>query len=311
MIENHLHFIIINENYLIMSPIKCFTPLASVLFLFMTYAVSAQSVLKESLAIKSSVLGKEVRYSVLLPADYERSSRKYPVLYLLHGYSDDETGWTQFGEVKDIADRAFAAGDMTAMIIVMPDADVSWYINSADGKVRFEDFFVKEFIPYIDQNYRSRTDRQFRAVAGLSMGGYGTCILSMKHPDLFSAAAPLSAAIWTDDETRKMDAGIWTILEPAFGKNPPGDARLTDHYKRNSILELINTGNPEELKKVSYYFDCGDDDFLIQGNMAAHAAMINKSIPHEFRVREGAHNWTYWRTALPEVFKFVTTSFHR
>jgi S-formylglutathione hydrolase FrmB len=282
-----------------------------VFFLCLIHLLPAQSILRESLVVKSPVLGKEVRYSVLLPADYDRSNRKYPVLYLLHGYSDDETGWTQFGEVKDIADRELNAGNMTAMIIVMPDADVSWYINSADGKVRFEEFFVKEFIPYIDQNYRSRTDRQFRAVAGLSMGGYGTCILSMKHPDLFSAAAPLSAAIWTDEQIKNMDAGIWSILEPAFGKIPVGDARLTEHYKRNSILELINTINPDELKKVTYYFDCGDDDFLIQGNMAAHAAMINKSIPHEFRIRDGVHNWTYWRTALPEVFKFVSASFHR
>lgn len=284
---------------------------SSLFFLCLIHLLPAQSILRESLVVKSPVLGKEVRYSVLLPADYDRSNRKYPVLYLLHGYSDDETGWTQFGEVKDIADRELIAGNMTAMIIVMPDADVSWYINSADGKVRFEEFFVKEFIPYIDQNYRSRTDRQFRAVAGLSMGGYGACILSMKHPDLFSAAAPLSAAIWTDEQIKNMDAGIWSILEPAFGKIPIGDARLTEHYKRNSILELINTINPDELKKVTYYFDCGDDDFLIQGNMAAHAAMINKSIPHEFRIRDGVHNWTYWRTALPEVFKFVSASFHR
>lgn len=311
MLDNLFHFSIIIENYLIMNPFLSISRLTFILLFLVTNCTFAQSVLKESLGIKSSVLGKEIRYSVLLPADYDRSNRKYPVLYLLHGYSDDETGWTQFGEVKDIADRESASGNMTAMIIVMPDADVSWYINSADGKVRFEDFFVKEFIPYIDQNYRTRTDRQFRAVAGLSMGGYGTCIMSMKHPDLFSAAAPLSAAIWTDDETRKMDAGIWSILEPAFGKNPPGDARLTEHYKRNSILELINSGNTEELKKVSYYFDCGDDDFLIQGNMAAHAAMINKGIPHEFRVRDGAHNWTYWRTALPDVFRFVTSAFHR
>ena len=163
-------------------------------FLICSLFANAQGTLKESLSVKSTILGKEVEYSIYLPPDYDQSSRRYPVLYLLHGYSDDETGWVQFGEVKAIADRQFSAGDMTSMIIVMPDAGVSWYINSYDGKVRFEDFMVSEFIPFIDKTFRTRTDRQYRAVAGLSMGGMGTCILAMKHPDLFSAAAPLSAA---------------------------------------------------------------------------------------------------------------------
>ncbi|MFM8347205.1 MAG: alpha/beta hydrolase, partial [Bacteroidota bacterium] len=166
-------------------------------------------VLKESLSLTSAVLGKEVEYSLWLPPDYDQSSRRYPVLYLLHGYSDDETGWTQFGEVKAIADRQLSKEEMTAMIIVMPDAGVTWYINSSDGKVNYEDFFVKEFIPHIDKSLRTRADRQFRAVAGLSMGGMGTCVMAMKHPDLFSAAAPLSAAVWTDEEITSVPDENW------------------------------------------------------------------------------------------------------
>lgn len=286
--------------------------LSLVLLLTSFYQALAQGVLKESLSLKSQILGKEVEYSVYFPPDYEISSRRYPVLYLLHGYSDDETGWTQFGEVKAIADRQISKDEMTSMIIVMPDAGISWYINSYDGKVLYEDFFVKELIPFIDTNYRTRTDRQYRAVAGLSMGGHGTLILSMKHPDLFSAAAPLSAAVWTDAEVTGMPEENWSRgIGLVYGKDLKGKDRLGPHYQKNSGIGLVNSLNADELKKVRYYIDCGDKDFLIKGNMALHSAMIDKKIPHEFRVREGVHDWTYWRTALPEVFRFVSESFHR
>ncbi|MBX7124270.1 MAG: esterase family protein [Cyclobacteriaceae bacterium] len=282
------------------------------LFLLLSGALFGQGTLKETLKIKSAVLGKDVEYSLYLPPDYEQSNRRYPVLYLLHGYSDDETGWTQFGEVKAIADAQLQKGEMTATIIAMPDAGVSWYVNSADGKVKFEEFFVKEFIPHIDATLRTRSGKQFRAVAGLSMGGYGSCLLALKHPDLFSAAAPLSAGIFTDQEVIDFQDEAWNnVLGPPYGSGLKGKDRLTAHYQANSILNLVLTGDAEEMKKVRYYIDCGDDDFLIKGNMALHAALIDKKVPHEFRVRDGGHTWTYWRTALPEVFRFISESFHR
>ncbi len=272
----------------------------------------AQSVVKESLKLKSAVLGKDVEYSIYLPADYATSERRYPVLYLLHGYTDDETGWTQFGEVKAIADAQYEKMEMTAMIIAMPDAGTSWYMNSADGKVKFEEFFIKEFIPFIDGTYKTRTQRQFRAVAGLSMGGLGTLLYALKYPDLFSTAAPLSAAVLTDEEVTTMPQDRWNgAYGIALGKDLNGDVRLTAHYKSNAPLHLVKNGAADELKKIRYYIDCGDKDFLIKGNMALHAALIDKQIPHEFRVREGVHNWDYWRTALPDVFRFVSESFHR
>lgn len=271
-----------------------------------------QGMVKESLKVKSATLGKDVEYNIYLPADYETSSRRYPVLYLLHGYTDDETAWTQFGEANRIADRMLQSGEITPMIIVMPDAGVSWYVNSADGKVMYEDFFVKELIPHIDATYRSRSSREFRAVAGLSMGGHGSLIMAMKHPDLFVAAAPLSAGILTEDEIVAMPDENWDeVFGPPYGKGLKAKERLTAHLFQNWILKIVETANADELKKVKYYIDCGDGDFLIKGNMALHAAMIDKKVPHEFRVRDGEHNWTYWRTALPDVFKFVSESFHR
>lgn len=282
-------------------------------FLFTSILANAQEgVIKESLSVKSGILDREVNYSIYLPAGYESSNRRYPVLYLLHGFTDDETGWTQFGEVKTIADRASQKVAVTPMIIVMPDAGKSWYINNHDGSVRYEDFFVDEFISHIDDTYRTRPEKQFRAVSGLSMGGYGTLIMAMKHPDLFAAAAPLSAGVSTDEEIINMSADNWNnVFGVPYGEDIEGEDRLSDHYLENSILNIVETGDREKLGSVRYYIDCGDDDFLIEGNMALHAAMIDKEVQHEFRVRDGGHTWTYWRTALPEVLKFVSESFHR
>ncbi|MCR4396427.1 MAG: esterase family protein, partial [Candidatus Saccharicenans sp.] len=106
----------------------------------------------EGLTVQSKILGKEVRYTIYLPPDYQTSSRRYPVVYLLHGYTDNDTGWLQFGEVNLTADRAIAERQIPPMIIVMPDGGVSWYINDYQNKVRYEDFFFQEFIPYIDAN---------------------------------------------------------------------------------------------------------------------------------------------------------------
>jgi S-formylglutathione hydrolase FrmB len=198
------------------------------------------------------------------------------------------------------------------MIIVTPDAGLSWYINSYDGKVKYEDFFVQELIPYIEKNYRALKEKRFRAIAGLSMGGYGSFVLALKHPDLFAACCPLSAGVLVDDEVVKMDPNGWSyIFGGPFGKTLQGKDRLTEHYYGYSIQKLIENGNADAMKQVRYYIDCGDDDFLIKGNMDIHSELLDKQIPHEFRVRDGGHTWTYWRTALPEVLKFVSQSFHQ
>lgn len=283
------------------------------IFLLIPLHVSAQnSTIQESLSIESAALGESVSYSIYLPNGYEESNRSYPVLYLLHGYTDNETGWTQFGEVQQIADEASDNLTVTDMIIVMPDAGVSWYINNHDESVNYEDFFTQELIPHIDETYRTRATKEFRAVAGLSMGGYGTLIMATKHSELFTAAAPLSAAVFLDNEISGMPQENWdNALGTPFGEGLEGDDRLTDHYRKNSILDIVENGDVEMLNSVDYYIDCGDDDFLIRGNLALYNLMVEREIEAEFRVRDGAHTWDYWRTALPNVLEFVSARFHR
>lgn len=287
----------------------CFT---SAFILSFVMVQAQRSTLKESLSLDSKILKKEVKYSIYLPEGYDATNQQYPVLYLLHGYSDDETGWTQFGQVQPIADKTIESGEAPPTIIVMPDGGVSFYINSHDGKVQYENFFINEFMPHIESTYRIRRKKEFRAVAGLSMGGYGSLIFSLKHPDLFAAAAPLSAAVWTDEDILKVPDERWDNFMGVFlEKGLRGKDRLNQHYSDNSPLQIVETAPLDKLKSVRYYIDCGDDDFLIKGNMALHAAMIDKGVPHEFRVRDGGHSWGYWRTALPEVLKFVGKSFTR
>ena len=145
---------------------------------------AARGTVYDNLSMHSDILDGERKYAVYLPPDYDVSERSYPVLYLLHGAGDDQTGWIQFGEVRHIADKAFAKGMATPMVIVMPDANTGrrGYFNTAGGDWRYEDFFFEELMPYVESTYRIKGEKQFRAVAGLSMGGGGSFMYAMHRP---------------------------------------------------------------------------------------------------------------------------------
>ena len=276
--------------------------------LTLSITLSAQeSKVFDSLTMKSKILGEERKYALYLPPGYDTNERSYPVLYLLHGMGDDQTGWIQFGEVQHIADKAIADGTATPMIIVMPDANTTHvgYFNHPNGKYNYEDYFFNELIPYIEKAYRCRTDKRYRAIAGLSMGGGGTLVYALHHPELFAAACPLSAAVWASGENN--------IIGSRYAKEAPGktEQELKEWYKNYDILDLVKNWPEENLKAVRWYIDCGDDDFLAVGNSLLHIEMLNRKIPHEYRVRDGEHTWGYWRQSLPEVLRFVTESFHQ
>ncbi|MEN0055831.1 MAG: alpha/beta hydrolase-fold protein [Mucilaginibacter sp.] len=262
--------------------------------------------------IKSDILGHNVKYAIYLPADYETSNRSYPVVYLLHGFGDDHTGWLEFGEINRYADKAIAEGKIPPMIIVMPDAQISWYINSFDGKQKYEDFFFKEFMPDIEHEFRIKASKKYRGVAGLSMGGFGTLVYSLKHPELFSAAAALSAAVRSDEDFMAIPDARWAeTYSQAMGPNLKGRERLNSTWQSNSVLGLVQNKTTDELKQVRYWIDCGDDDPLSKGNSLLHIALTEKKVPHEFRIRDGAHNWTYWRTGITDALEFIGDSFRQ
>jgi enterochelin esterase-like enzyme len=261
----------------------------------------------DDLSMQSKILKMDRKYAIYLPPDYETSQRSYPVLYLLHGSGDDQTGWVQFGEVLTIADAAIKSGQATAMIIVMPDANTGrkGYVNDVKGEWRYEDYFFQEFMPFIEKTYRIKPDKHYRAVAGLSMGGEGTFIYALHHPELFSSACPLSAATGPKDIEDMKKNKRWQGMEGV------SDADLEAYFKRYSVLSLIENMPEDQKKAVRWYIDCGDDDFLFEGNSLIHIAMRKKEIPHEFRIRDGVHSWVYWRASLPNVLEFVSMAFHQ
>jgi enterochelin esterase-like enzyme len=261
----------------------------------------------DNLSMKSEILNMERKYAIYLPPDYEISERSYPVLYLLHGAGDDQSGWIQFGEVLHTADKAIRNGSSTAMIIVMPDANTGQrgYTNDVSGNWRYEDFFFEEFIPFIEKEYRIRTEKRYRAVAGLSMGGGGTFYFALHRPDLFSAACPLSAS------TGPLNRDEVKNYMQRRGMPDAPQEKMDAWFEKYSVTEMAKNLPEEDLKAVRWYIDCGDDDFLYEGNALVHIALRKRNIPHEFRIRDGAHNWTYWRESLPEVLRFISDGFHQ
>ncbi len=261
----------------------------------------------DNLSIKSSILKSERKFAVYLPPDYDTSQRSYPVLYLLHGLGDDQTGWIQFGEVLRITDAAIKDGSATPMIIIMPDANTEkiGYFNTLDGDWNYEDFFFKELMPTVEKMYRIKSTKRFRAIAGLSMGGGGSFMYALHRPDLFSSACPLSAFIGPRTVKEYKD---W---QGRLGNKITNEDKIQAYVETHNAVSLINNLSLEQLKSVRWFIDCGDDDFLYEGNSLVHIAMRKKNVPHEYRVRDGRHSWTYWRASLPEVLKFVSDAFHQ
>jgi enterochelin esterase-like enzyme len=263
----------------------------------------------DNLSMTSDILNSERKYAAYLPPDYGSSERSYPVLYLLHGGGDDQTGWVQFGEVLHIADKAIREGKATPMVIIMPDASAGQrgYFNDITNAWRYEDFFFEELMPHVEGKFRIKSEKRYRAVAGLSMGGGGSFMYALHRPDLFSSAAPLSASVGP----RTLQQFKERMERRGIDISGVSDSQIEEYISRHNAISLIESLPADDIKSVRWFIDCGDDDFLYEGNSLAHIALRKREIPHEFRVRDGAHTWTYWRESLPVVLEFVSQAFHQ
>ncbi|NYJ28676.1 alpha/beta hydrolase [Allomuricauda sp. ARW1Y1] len=275
-------------------------------------ALLGQSKILESQVMKSDLLKTEVKYSIYLPDGYDYSERHYPVVYLLNGYTGDETSWIESGGMQRIVDREIEQGNIQKMVIVMPDGDDRLYMNRTDGTYPYEDMFMKELLPYIQSNYRVRKTKRYTGISGLSMGGAGALRLALKYDQYFGACAAYSSAIFTEEsvtssDQESMDGYISIAMPDMVGTK--GKNRLNKSYKEYDVLQWVKNKDPELLKTVKIYFDCGDDDFLTLGNAQLHKELVVRQIPHEYRVRDGAHTWPYWRESLPVGLKFISDSF--
>ena len=268
-----------------------------------TRSPAQEGTVYDHLSLESRILKTTKKYAIYLPPDYETSERSYPVLYLLHGAGGDQTEWVQRGEVKHITDKAIRDGITKPLIIAMPDASGPdrGYANKPAGTWLYEDYFFEEFIPFIEKTYRVRPGKMNRSVAGLSMGGNGTFIFALHHPEMFKAACSLSAATGPlSPETAKEYLKRWdTGLS---------DEQIREWYQKYSVLELIKQIPENRKAAVRWYITCGDDDHIenvYEGNCLIHLTMRKLEVPHEFRITDGGHTWEVWRRALPEVLEFI------
>jgi S-formylglutathione hydrolase FrmB len=261
----------------------------------------------ECLSINSAVLGAQIPYCVLLPPSYDHEEdRRYPVLYFLHGLGDNEQMFVRSGGWS-MTEDLWEKNQMSEFLVVTPAGDASFYINSRDGRHRYQDFLINEFIPYIERHFRVRSERNSRGIAGISMGGYGALHLAFVHPELFrSVSAQSPALIDTMPAFTLRDADSTVrlrLLGEVFG-SPPDQA----FWDRNSPITLAKTA---DLKGLKIYLDCGsEDDYGFNvGTTELHKILTSRAIPNEFHIYPGGHNWPYFAEHLAAVLQFHAHAF--
>ncbi len=263
----------------------------------------------ECKTVKSAILKRAVRYCALLPAGYATDkTRRFPVLYYLHGLGADEQSLVRSGG-WNLVESLQEEKRIGEFVLITPDGGRSFYINSRDGRLRYEDFFLREFLPAIEKRYRVQAVRAGRAVAGTSMGGYGALRLAFKYPQIFSAASAHSAALMEKlppgaGETPGLGGSRGWILGDVFGS--PFDQAF---YDRNSPLALAKAG--AGLSRVKIYFDCGRDDEygFDAGAEKLHQELNSRRIAHEFHIYPGGHSWSYVAEHLDESLAFHSRAF--
>jgi S-formylglutathione hydrolase FrmB len=278
------------------------SPLATLfILLYFLYLPSASATGRvECNTVPSKILTRSVPYCVVLPASFDADQTKhFPILYELHGLGDNEQFFVHSGLwnlVEDLRER----GEVKDFLIATPAGGAGFYINSKDGKVRYEDFLLQEFFPFIEKHYHVSPGRAHRAISGVSMGGYGALHLAFRHPQLFNSVSAHSAAL-----IEKLPAFLGApqsprarVLGGVFGIPPD-----TAFWNANSPLVLARSANLSGLK---IYFDCGDqDDYGFESGAAAlDKILAARKIPHEFHLYPGRHDPGYFAAHLPASLAF-------
>lgn len=242
---------------------------------------------------------RDMKFDVILPQDYSASARRFPVLYLLHGYGGNYKDWCSLTHIVDYAERY-------QEIIIMPDAANSWYVNNyANSQLKWEDYITADLIPYVDSHYRTLAVRQHRAIAGLSMGGYGALFLALKHPQMFAAAASLSGVVASANMDR------WDMPLVQAQKNNPAYAALirsmrldfgpTDNPARagEDLFLLICKLTPADCPQL--YLSIGWGDTLLHENREFVRLLSRLKMPYRYSEVPGKHEWPVWNEQVRRV----------
>ena len=238
----------------------------------------------------SASLGRQMHYRTLFPRQYRDGSR-FPVLYLLHGLYGDYLNWDSRTHLEDYAAPI-------PLIIVMPDADDSWYTNSAkDPRDKFEDYVVKDLISEVDHKYRTLGDRKSRAIAGLSMGGYGAVKFGLKYPRLYAFVGSLSGALNAPQDLDVLRPEFRARLLEVFG------ARGSLTRSENDLFLLLNS--PHLVPYPYFYLACGAGDSFLDINRAFVRQLSKSQVPYQYHETPGGHTWDYWDRALNPLLEAV------
>jgi S-formylglutathione hydrolase FrmB len=257
--------------------------------------------------VPSKILSRAVPYCIVLPPSFDTDkTRHFPILYLLHGLGDNEQFPINSGTwnlVQDLRER----GDLKDFLIATPDGDRTFYINSKSGNVRYEDFLLQEFLPFIEKRYRAAPGRANRAISGISMGGYGALHLAFRHPQLFTAVSAHSAALIDELPAFFGPEGSASPRSRAF-QGPFGEPPDPAFWNQQSPIVIARTAN---LAGLRIYFDCGDqDDYGFEvGATALDKILSAHHIAHEFHIYPGRHDAVYFAAHLPASLEFHSRLF--
>ncbi len=279
-------------------------PFLCVLYLVCSPLASAAGRV-ECAAIPSKLLGRAVKYCALLPPGYDADpSRRFPVVYYLHGLGDNEQSLLNTGGwniVESLQERK----RIGEFILVTPEAGRGFYVNSRDGRRPYEDFFIREFVPIIEKRYRARAARASRALMGVSMGGYGALHYAFQYPQMFGVVAVHMAALF-----EKLPGGLkdpaalgdrFGFLGDVFGR--PFDMAM---WERNSPLTLARQLAPAAAPRI--YFDCGNQDeySFDSGATALHDILQSRKVAHEYHIYPGNHSPRYLSEHIAASLEFVS-----
>jgi S-formylglutathione hydrolase FrmB len=262
----------------------------SILMLVFSCSLIAGKV--DTITVYSKAMHKKIKCVVITPNSYKTTKTKFPVVYLLHGYSGNYAQW--INDAPQLKQKA----DELQMIFVCPDGGYgSWYMNSpVDTAFRYETFVAKELVLYIDANYKTIASKNYRAITGLSMGGHGGLYVSIRNQEVFGAAGSICGGVDIRPFPNNWD----------LAKRLGDTVCCKQNWETNTVMNVVDQLQNNQLKLI---IDCGLDDFFLDVNRALHQKLMTMKVDHEYIERPGKHDDVYWGKAIDYQLLFFKKGF--
>lgn len=251
----------------------------------------------KDVTFRSASLNRDMPYRIYLPQKYGQSAGRFPVLYLLHGIYGNFKDWDTQSHLQQYARNL-------DLIIVMPDGGNNWYVDSATvPQKRYEDYIVKDLIAEVDGRYRTIAARESRAITGLSMGGYGSLNLALRHPEIFIFAGSLSGALNAPSDLGPRQPEFQASLLEAFG--PPGSTARNE----NDVFLRLKRADVSRLPYI--YLACGEGDAFIDLNRQFAAQLLAEHAHYEAHDAPGGHDWEFWDKSIKGMLPVLMQKLNR